>query len=174
MINIRGYRVEPSEVENVLLKVDGISYTAVLGFDTSKITGIDNDMELYAGYVSDKTIDENNIINELKSILPDYMIPLIIKKIDSIPLNDRGKIDRKNVLPDNVLELYKRTVNKNKRIVKPTNKTEEDILDLVSKQIGVKKHETSIDVNLLSTGFNSLSLASFVYKIESKTHYSRI
>ncbi|MDR3291087.1 MAG: AMP-binding protein [Methanobrevibacter sp.] len=153
MVNIHGYRVEPTEVEQALLKVDGISHAAVSGFDASKLTGIDNDIRLYAGYVSDKLIDEDRIRDTLKKILPDYMIPSVIKKIDHIPLNDRGKVDRKNIIPKNIEKLFK---NIEKNIIKPNNQIEEKLIIIIKELLSIKDDDISIDTNLFSLGLHSL------------------
>ncbi|MDR2829602.1 MAG: AMP-binding protein [Methanobrevibacter sp.] len=103
MINIHGYRVEPTEVENAINSIKGIKESVVAGFDVSKMTNTENDIRIYAGIVT-----ENNeeIKNKLSRLLPPYMIPSIIKTIDNIPLNQIGKIDRKNILPENLMDYF--------------------------------------------------------------------
>ena len=46
-------------------------------------------------------IDKNTVMDSLKTQLPDYMLPEILLKLEEIPVNANGKIDRKAVvLPD--------------------------------------------------------------------------
>ncbi|MDR3291142.1 MAG: amino acid adenylation domain-containing protein, partial [Methanobrevibacter sp.] len=153
MLNIHGYRVEPIEVEQALLKVDGINKIVVAGFNASKLTGIDNDVRLYAGYVSDKLIDEDNIKNVLKKLLPDYMIPSVIKRINQLPLNDRGKVDRKNIVPKNIEELFK---NNEETIIKPINEIEEKLVNIIKELLSIKNNNISTGTNLFSLGLHSL------------------
>ena len=46
---------------------------------------------------SDKNLDENNIKNELKKVLPNYMIPREIVFLDKIPINKNYKYDRRQL-----------------------------------------------------------------------------
>jgi acyl-coenzyme A synthetase/AMP-(fatty) acid ligase len=61
MINIHGYRVEPTEVENAINSIKGVKESVVAGFNVSKLTRIDNDTRICAGIVTD-----NNEIEVLK------------------------------------------------------------------------------------------------------------
>ncbi|MDR2544307.1 MAG: AMP-binding protein [Methanobrevibacter sp.] len=109
MINIHGYRVEPTEIENTINKISGVEECVVAGFDVSETTGIKNNVKIYAGVVTEnneEVFDVDKIKNELSELLPVYMIPSVIMKIDSIPLNLRGKIDRTHILPKNILNIY--------------------------------------------------------------------
>ncbi|MDR3291952.1 MAG: AMP-binding protein [Methanobrevibacter sp.] len=164
MVNIYGYRVEPTEVEQALLKVDGISKSVVSGFDASKLTGIDNDMRLYAGYMSNKLINEEFIKDELKKFLPNYMVPSVIEKIDNIPLNDRGKVDRKNLIPYNIYELFRQV----KEIIKPSNDLEQEIFDICTEILDYSNF--GVTNSLMSIGFTSLSMIKMLSKIFDKYH----
>ncbi|MDR3222251.1 MAG: AMP-binding protein, partial [Methanobrevibacter sp.] len=159
MVNIHGYRVEPVEVEQALLKIEGISKSVCSGFDVSKLTGIDNDMRLYAGYLSDKPIDEEFIRKKLKDFLPDYMIPSVIERINNVPLNNSGKVDRKNLIPSNINELFRQV----KEIIKPSNDLEQQIFDISVEILGYSAF--GVTNSLISIGFTSLSLINLLAKI---------
>jgi amino acid adenylation domain-containing protein/non-ribosomal peptide synthase protein (TIGR01720 family) len=92
-IKMRGYRIEPGEIETAADCIDTIEQCcAVLRSES----GSSNTIVLY--YTAEKEIEEESIRNELATSLPDYMIPRKIQYIESFPLTTSGKID-KNRLP---------------------------------------------------------------------------
>jgi len=164
MFNIRGYRVEPSDVENGLNSLDYVKKSIVSSFDISKITNIENDIRIYAGIITEeKKVSVEEIQKELMKTLPSYMIPTVIEKIDSIPLTPLGKIDRKNVLPNNIYDLY---LNNVKEIVKPSNSLEQEIFNISTKILGHANF--GVTNTLLSIGFTSLTIISLSNKILEK------
>lgn len=93
MVKINGQRVEPGEVEHIMRSVDGIKDVAVKGFTQ------EDKSYLCAFYVADNEVQEEDIIEHLKSKLPDYMIPERMARMDSLPLNANGKLDRLSLMP---------------------------------------------------------------------------
>ncbi|MDR1819474.1 MAG: AMP-binding protein [Methanobrevibacter sp.] len=164
MINIHGYRVEPTEIENTINKISGVEECVVAGFDVSDVTGIENDVRLYAGVVTDdneEVFDVDKIKSELSELLPVYMIPSVIMKIDSIPLNQRGKIDRTHILPENILDIY---LNMNSNdIVGPSTKLEKEIFDACVDILGYDNF--GVKDNLINIGFSSISIIELTNKL---------
>ena len=89
-VKIRGYRVELGEISTHLRAYDGIKQAIAIDYTTDS-----GEKNLAAYYVSDQDIDGNTLINHLSTLLPDYMLPAFISKIDDIPLTPNGKINRK-------------------------------------------------------------------------------
>jgi amino acid adenylation domain-containing protein len=94
MIKKRGYRIEPEEIENVLLRMENIIEAAVVG-------GKDEDgYSLLHAYLSIKNSSEKSI-QEIREhcmkYLPAYMIPEQIHFLGSLPKNSNGKIDLKSL-----------------------------------------------------------------------------
>ena len=94
-VKIRGNRVELSEVESVIREIDSIEDVTV---QTIK-NGANN--ELVAYIVSSDALDSLNekVSSHIQSCRPDYMIPSFVVKLDEIPLNVNGKVD-KRALPE--------------------------------------------------------------------------
>lgn len=93
MLKIRGYRVEPSEVELCILKYPGITETAVTAYRDSGGTNI-----LCGYFTATHEIDGEEIKVFLKQHLPYYMVPLKMKQLVDFPRNKNNKIER-NALP---------------------------------------------------------------------------
>ena len=93
-VKIRGNRVELSEVEAAIREIDYIEDVTV-----HTIKNGDNN-ELVAYVVSDKTDNlKDSICDYVSTHKPDYIVPSFVIKLDSIPLNINGKVDRR-ALPE--------------------------------------------------------------------------
>ena len=93
-IKYMGYRIELGDIENNLLKIDGINEAVVI----CKNKENSNIVKLIIGYiVIDKNINEEYIKKELSNLLPHYMIPKKLVFLEKIPVNENGKYDRKKL-----------------------------------------------------------------------------
>ena len=96
-IKLRGYRIETGEIEQAMTELFNLKQCVVCKCITNE------EEQLVAYYVSEnKFIGINSLTEEtfksgLGKILPAYMIPSVYVKIDSLPLNQNGKIDRKRL-----------------------------------------------------------------------------
>ncbi len=85
-VKVRGHRIEPGEVETVLLAQPGVRDAVVQPFATS------GGLEL-AGYVVGD-VSAADLRRSLAGILPDYMVPSSLLVLDAFPLTPAGKLDR--------------------------------------------------------------------------------
>ncbi|WP_332629890.1 amino acid adenylation domain-containing protein [Halalkalibacter flavus] len=92
-VKIRGYRIELGEINAALKKIDGIKDCIVTIKDQAQ------SKRIYAYFISDNEIAEDNIKEQLNKRLPHYMIPSVFIRLDSFPLTTNGKIDMRS-LPD--------------------------------------------------------------------------
>lgn len=79
-----GHRIELGEIETAISALDGIDRNCCL-YDTEKSKIV----MFYTGTLQEELIDK-----ELKLLLPEYMLPNKKIKLDEMPLNINGKIDR--------------------------------------------------------------------------------
>ncbi|WP_017545382.1 non-ribosomal peptide synthetase [Nocardiopsis prasina] len=87
-IKIRGYRVEPGEVESALERALGVEMAAVI----ARASG--GELRLHA-FVQSGAEPRPEWRARLADLLPDYMIPATLTRVDSIPLTATGKMDRR-------------------------------------------------------------------------------
>ncbi|WP_407462424.1 AMP-binding enzyme, partial [Methanobrevibacter sp.] len=119
-VKIRGNRVELSEIEAVIREIDYVDDVTV---QTIK-RGTNNEVVAYVvatGEFDDEELKENisNYVDERK---PEYMIPSFVIRLDEIPLNVNGKVD-KRALPEVDVEELK------VEYVAPTTETEKLIVN---------------------------------------------
>ncbi|KAA2255357.1 D-alanine--poly(phosphoribitol) ligase [Solihabitans fulvus] len=90
-LKISGYRVELGEIEAVLREHDGVHDAVVLA-----LTGDNGEIVLRACYTGSPGLDD-----ELAAIatrrLPAYMLPWSYRRLDALPVNTNGKVDRRRL-----------------------------------------------------------------------------
>ncbi|GHB55123.1 hypothetical protein GCM10010347_26290 [Streptomyces cirratus] len=94
-VKIRGYRVEPGEVEGALRALDSLAEAAVTARDLPQLG-----TSLIA-YVVPRTpgVTAVSLREQLAAALPPYMLPSMFIPLDSLPMTQNGKLDRR-ALPD--------------------------------------------------------------------------
>jgi D-alanine--poly(phosphoribitol) ligase subunit 1 len=85
-----GYRIELEEIEAALHSLDVVQQAGVVYQRVRERYG-----RIVAFVDGSEGIDEEQLIKQLRSILPAYMIPERIVFLESLPKNANGKVDRK-------------------------------------------------------------------------------
>jgi len=98
-VKIRGNRVEPAEIEDVLRRSADVADVAVLARRTGKETMLVAYVVRVAG--DDEDLLRNGLMQNLRAALPSYMHPSRIVFIDRLPRTRNGKLDTEALLaPD--------------------------------------------------------------------------
>ena len=97
MVKINGQRVETQEIEAVISGMEEISNAVVKGFEDDN-----GQTYLVAYYVAKSPVTVEKIKAALGEKMPDYMIPRFFKRLEAMPLNANGKLDRKALLPPDI------------------------------------------------------------------------
>lgn len=88
---VQGYRVELGEIECKIREFTKCD-TVVLAIKE------DNNDDILVGFVESRLVDEKQVHVYLREQLPPYMIPKSIISLAQFPLNNNGKIDRKQLI----------------------------------------------------------------------------
>jgi acyl-CoA ligase (AMP-forming) (exosortase A-associated) len=95
MIKTSGYRVSPTEIEEVVYKSGLVAEAAAFGVDHPTLGQA---IVLVAQTAEGKAADTQALIDACKAHLPAFMIPQHVEWFDtSLPRNANGKIDRKTL-----------------------------------------------------------------------------
>jgi amino acid adenylation domain-containing protein len=90
-VKIRGYRIETGEIDIVLRALPGVTAAAVIAREDAP-----GEKRLVAYYVShDAGVTARSLRDALALTLPDYMLPVAWMRLDALPVNDNGKLDRR-------------------------------------------------------------------------------
>ncbi|MFA5910705.1 MAG: amino acid adenylation domain-containing protein [Vicinamibacterales bacterium] len=90
-VKLRGFRIEPGEIESVLGSHPAVAHCAVM------VRGADSDAALVAYYVANPGAEEvsaDALRDHLRRSVPDYMLPSAFVRLERMPLTPNGKIDR--------------------------------------------------------------------------------
>lgn len=91
MINVGGYKVNPEEVEDALMCVDGIRLAMVYGRSNSVLGSVVcADVVLESG----SRLDAVGIRRTMQDRLQDFKIPRRVRIVDALPLTRTGKLKR--------------------------------------------------------------------------------
>lgn len=86
-VKLRGYRIELDEIEDVLRRQPGVTAAAV------KLAPVGGEPQLIA-YLTGKAGDAA-VRTACQDALPVYMVPAVFVRLDAMPLNASGKVDRR-------------------------------------------------------------------------------
>ncbi len=164
-VKVRGFRIELSEIESVLLEHPGVGSAVV------KVIEEDGIKDIAAYVVKDTnspTFDRNDILNLLQNRLPSYMIPSYLDLVSEIPILPSGKVDRKS-LPEAHIPL----VRTDREIIKPATEFEQKVTDIWEKVLHVSSISTEDDF-FLDLGGHSLFAAHVVTLLRNDLHISEI
>jgi amino acid adenylation domain-containing protein len=92
-VKLRGFRIEPGEIEAALSALPGVRDAVAIIRDDSR-DGTPGDPRLVA-YVTGEAIEAAALRQALRDRLPDFMIPSAVVPLPVLPLTPSGKVDRK-------------------------------------------------------------------------------
>ena len=156
MVKLRGLRIETGEIETVALGVEGVEGCACV---VKPVNGMDQLCLYYEG-----AADAEALRRHLVAKLTEYMVPSRFIRLEKLPRNARGKIDR-GWLPDPVS-------NCKAEMVPPASDTARMLLDLARRQLGYDKFGVTDDLfafGLTSLGAMNLAVEAGKHKIRIKT-----
>jgi D-alanine--poly(phosphoribitol) ligase subunit 1 len=85
-----GYRIELGEIEHAVFQVGGVRNACVVYNQTKK--------EIALFYESERELSPAVFRSALLKSLPKYMLPTAFHRLDGMPLNGSGKIDRQKLI----------------------------------------------------------------------------
>ncbi|MGM1057641.1 non-ribosomal peptide synthetase [Saccharothrix sp. Mg75] len=87
-VKISGFRVELGEVESVLRSLDHVEDAAVVCVE------VDGEKSLRGYYVSREPVAPDAVRQAMVKLVAPYVVPAALVRLDRIPLNKSGKVDR--------------------------------------------------------------------------------
>jgi amino acid adenylation domain-containing protein len=89
-VKVRGFRVEPGEIEAELARHPGVSDCAVAALESPG-----GGKQLVAYVAGPGAAEAEALRRHLRRRLPDYMVPQQFVALDALPLGPNGKVDRR-------------------------------------------------------------------------------
>ena len=156
-VKIRGFRIELKEVEAVIREFPGIKDATVQAFD------YDNGGKFIAAYiVSDEQVDIKELNDFIGKQKPSYMIPAATMQIDSIPLNQNQKVNKK-ALPAPVIQAA------DHEYAEPVNDTEKLFCKIFCEVLSLDK--VGATDNFFELGGTSLMVTKVIIEADKAGHH---
>jgi amino acid adenylation domain-containing protein/FkbH-like protein len=152
---IRGYRVEPGEIETVLARHPSVRECVVIAREDSP------DQKRLVAYVvchAGQTIPVSEMRRFLQKKLPDYMVPAACVSLDSLPLTPSGKVNRLG-LPAPEPERPELET----QYVAPANSVEEHIAKIWQEVLGI--NQIGVRDDFFELGGHSLFAAQVISRM---------
>ncbi|HXK09667.1 MAG TPA: amino acid adenylation domain-containing protein, partial [Vicinamibacteria bacterium] len=91
-VKVRGFRIEPGEIEAILRRFPGVREAAVTAREDE---GRPRQLVAYVVRASSARTREEELRASLQGCLPAYMVPSAFVFLESLPLSPNGKVDRR-------------------------------------------------------------------------------
>lgn len=157
-VKIRGFRIELGEIENILSGLKGIKQAVVKVFDLER-----GDKVLVAYYQSEnkQPLESDQLRQQLRQFLPDYMIPALFVHLNEIPLSPAGKINR-HALPRPDFSKMRSSAP----YVAPRTESEEKLAKIVSEILNIER--VGVFDNFFELGGHSMMATQVVSRIQEE------
>ena len=145
-VKIRGYRIEPSEIVRALDNHPAIRESLVVAHDFAPE---DRRLVAYLVLSENAQLTHTAVRDFLAAHLPEHMIPSLFLRLDTVPLNAHGKIDR-NALPkpDVATTLHEEPV------LAPRTPVEQKMTEIVGSLLQLER--IGVEENFFMMGGHSL------------------
>ncbi|MEV0087321.1 amino acid adenylation domain-containing protein [Saccharopolyspora sp. NPDC050642] len=153
-VKVRGFRIEPGEIENVLTEHPGIARAAVAAREDRP-----GDKRL-VGYVvpaPSAELDVREVREFLGGRVPDHLVPAAIVPMDALPLTANGKLDRR-ALP---APEFTRAASSRP----PRTQVQEALCEFFDQLLGVP--DVGIDDSFFDLGGDSISAIQLVSRAQA-------
>ncbi|MCZ8519470.1 MULTISPECIES: non-ribosomal peptide synthetase [Paenibacillus] len=149
---VRGYRIEPGEIEQALLQLEEVREAVV----TTRRTEAGH-VQLCAYFTAGRELSASEAQLHLARTLPAYMVPELLMQLESLPLSANGKIDRRALPAPQVATAD---------IVEPRTESEFHLAAIWSELLGVEHVGVHSDFFLI--GGHSLLAAVLSARISER------
>jgi len=155
LVKIRGYRINPSEIETALLREESIQEAVVVARESPS-----GEQHLVAYVVPSAPYAPTvtDMRRSLAKTLPDYMIPAVFIMLEAFPRTATGKVDRRALpVPDNSRPQLNTTY------VAPRTPVEKDLTRIWAEVLSLD--QVGIHDNFFDLGGHSLTASRVVYRV---------
>ncbi|CAH1799672.1 unnamed protein product [Owenia fusiformis] len=161
-VKIRGHRVNLTEIENVVLRVNGVDKAVVIAHETNESNKV-----LVAFFTCLTGEDLTEVVRtKCKENVPTYMVPQV-EQLDTMPLQSHtGKVDRVNLKVRFAAKYAK--AKDDDDAVKMPDPVADVIFSVIAKELGIFKTSLNYEDNFFNVGGNSVNAMSVLMKL--KTH----
>jgi amino acid adenylation domain-containing protein len=153
-IKLRGFRIEPGEIEAALLAIPGLVQAIVLA---RPIAGETRLVAYIVPYTDEVPPPAADLRAALAARLPDYMVPAAFVVLGALPLTPNGKLDRRALPTPEGIEAHT-------PYAAPRGAVEARLCGLYAQLTGATR--VGIDDDFFNLGGHSLLAIKLIFEIE--------
>ncbi|ATH92008.1 non-ribosomal peptide synthetase [Bacillus glycinifermentans] len=153
-VKIRGYRIELAEIEHRLAAHEAVKEAVVISREDGS-----GDKTLCAYFTAKQPVETNELRVHIEKSLPPYMVPSFFTEIESMPLTQNGKLNRR-ALPE------PDRLSGGAEYVEPETATEAHLAALWEEVLGIEK--IGADDNFFESGGHSLKAMTLIWRIRKE------
>ena len=161
-VKVRGFRIEPGEIEVALRACQGVRDAAVV---CRKDLPADRPLVAYVVGESSEPLNEDVLRDHIRGRLPEYMMPSAFVMMGALPLTPNGKLDRQRLPSPDGLAVP------SPRCDEPAQDLLEFELIRVWEQL-FERGEINRRDNFFDLGGHSLLAIRLVAEVEKRTGYT--
>ncbi len=158
-IKVRGFRVELEEIEHHMQQLPGVSRAVVALYQHGTIQ--DNQIVAVVLRSDQQSFHSQYYKDQLRSTLPEYMIPTKFLELNSLELTKHDKLDRKTIV-----NYFEKIGTSQVYDARDPNEQEQILVDIFKKLLQVER--VSITDNFFEAGGHSLLAIQFINKMETQ------
>ncbi|MEY2457641.1 MAG: hypothetical protein QOK06_2762, partial [Acidimicrobiaceae bacterium] len=160
-VKLRGFRIEPGEIEALLVRQAGVSAAAVVARADDVAGSAKHGDQRLIGYVvpqAGASVDVAQLRAALSVSLPDHMVPQAFVVLERLPLTPNGKLDRRALpAPERSSSLLDHRA--------PRTPQEAVLCSLFAEVLGVER--IGIDDNFFELGGHSLLAMRLIGRVRA-------
>ncbi|HVI44928.1 MAG TPA: non-ribosomal peptide synthetase, partial [Chitinophaga sp.] len=151
-VKVRGYRIELGEIQYQLEQHSGVEQAVAI------VDAVNEENRILAYWVGEDELSSTDLKAYLSAKLPSYMVPDYWIKLETIPLNSNGKVDKK-ALPREGISAQRQT-----EYVPCRNAIDEQLVAIWEEVLGCGN--IGIRDNFMDLGGHSLKATRVISRIQ--------
>ncbi|MFD8449198.1 amino acid adenylation domain-containing protein [Streptomyces coelicoflavus] len=158
-VKVRGFRIEPGEIEHRLTEHPSVASSAVLVREDQP-----GSPRLVAYVVPEPghalADHRADLVRHLEGALPEYMVPSAYVELAALPVTAHGKLDRR-ALPAPGIDAFAQ-----RAYVAPVTDTERHLAEICAELLGFDADRVSAEDNFFALGGHSLMITVLVARLK--------
>lgn len=155
LIKTSGYRVSPTEIEDVLYASGLVNNAAVVGVKHADLGQV---VIAFVTTPGNGSLDREGLLAYCRRELPGYMLPYQIVHRDALPLNANSKIDRRRLVSEYGEQLYDTVLERPRATLEVSAPEKSDLTSRALEFLGMRRRSSASVGEIFASAFNLKSV----------------
>ena len=151
LIKTSGYRVSPTEIEDVLYASGLVATAAVVGVKHSDLGQV---VVAFVTTQGNADLNRDGLLAYCRRELPGYMLPYQFVHRDALPLNANSKIDRRRLVSEYGEQLYDTVLERPRTTLEASGSQKSDLMTRTMEFLGMRRRTSASVAEIFASAFN--------------------